>query len=44
MTSARAAFSLRYTAHAGTVHLRVRFAGDTRNAAAPKALPALVVP
>jgi hypothetical protein len=43
-TSARAAFSLRYTAHAGTVRLRVRFAGDTRNAAAAKALPALVVP
>jgi hypothetical protein len=43
-TSASAAFSLRYTAHAGTVHLRVRFAGDTRNAAAAKALPALAVP
>jgi hypothetical protein len=43
-TSARAAFSLHYTAHAGTVRLRVRFAGDTRNAAAAKALPALVVP
>jgi hypothetical protein len=43
-TSASAAFSLRYTAHAGMARLRVRFAGDARNAAAAKALPALVVP
>ena len=43
-TSAKSAFSLHYTAHAGTVHLRVRFAGDSTNAAAAKALPALVVP
>ncbi len=43
-TSAGAAFSLHYTAHAGTLRLRVRFAGDSRNAAATKVLPALVVP
>jgi hypothetical protein len=43
-TSAGAAFRLHYTAHAGTLRLRVRFAGDSRNAAATKVLPALVVP
>ena len=43
-TSPSAAFSLHYKARAGTVHLRVRFAGDARNAAATKLLAALVVP
>jgi hypothetical protein len=43
-TSASATFSLRYTATAGAVRLRVRFAGDARNAAATRLLPALVVP
>ena len=43
-TSASATFGLRYTAAAGTVRLRVRFAGDAGNAAATRLLPALVVP
>jgi hypothetical protein len=43
-TGASATFGLHYTAHAGTVRLRVRFAGDSRNAAATRSLPALVVP
>jgi hypothetical protein len=42
-TTARSTYKLTYTAHKGTVRLRVRFAGDARNAAALKALPALVV-
>jgi hypothetical protein len=42
-TTARSTFRLVYTASAGAVHLRVRFAGDAKNAAAVKALPALVV-
>ena len=43
-TSASATFSLHYTAPAGTVRLRVRFAGDATNAAATRLLPTLVVP
>jgi hypothetical protein len=43
-TTARATFRFAYTAPAGTLHLRVRFAGDTRNAAAVRALPAISVP
>ncbi len=43
-TTARSRFRLLYTARPGAVRLRVRFAGDGRNAAAVKALPALVVP
>jgi hypothetical protein len=43
-TSASATFRLHYAAPAGTVRLRVRFAGDARNAAATRLLPALVVP
>ena len=43
-TSASATFSLHYTAPAGTVRLRVRFAGDATNAAATRLLPTLVAP
>ncbi len=43
-TTAHATFRLVYTATAGTLRLRVRFAGDARNAAALKALPAVAVP
>ncbi len=43
-TTARATFRLAYTAPAGTLRLRVRFAGDARNAATVKALPAVAVP
>ncbi len=42
-TTAGSTFRLVYAAHAGAVRLRVRFAGDARNAAAVKALPALAV-
>ena len=42
-TTARSTFRLVYTAHPGDVRLRMRFAGDTHNAAAVRSLPALVV-
>ena len=42
-TTARSTFRLVYAAHAGVVRLRVRFAGDARNAAAVRALPELAV-
>jgi hypothetical protein len=43
-TTADSSFSLVYAARKGTAVLRVRFAGDARNAAATRALPAIVVP
>jgi hypothetical protein len=43
-TTAASRFSLAYAARKGTAVLRVRFAGDARNAAATRALPAIVVP
>ena len=43
-TTSRAAFRFTYAAPAGTLRLRVRFAGDARNAATVKALPAISVP
>jgi hypothetical protein len=43
-TTSGAGFSLAFVAPRGTVRLRVRFAGDARNAAATRALPAVTVP
>ena len=43
-TTARATFAFAYAAPIGALHLRVRFAGDARNAAALRALPAITVP
>lgn len=44
-TTASSSFGLIYRAvRRGAVRLRVRFAGDARNAAASRALPAIVVP
>ncbi len=42
-TTARSTFRLVYAAPAGALRLRVRFAGDARNAAATKALPVVSV-
>ena len=43
-TTARSTFRLVYKAPAGALRLRVRFAGDARNAAAARALPVVTVP
>ncbi len=43
-TAATGIFSLAYAARKGTVLLRVSFAGDARNAAATRTLPAIAVP
>ena len=43
-TTARSTFRLAYAAPAGALRLRVRFAGDARNASATRTLPAIAVP